>query len=230
MTDSEDAKKPIKAIIADDHPLVLLAIEHLLSSVPNMQVVGRAVDATQLFSKVSRIECDIVVADLYMPGGLTDNAMSIIDEFKCRFPHVALVILTMETKADVLQQVIAHGADAVISKEDRIDLIHVAIVSAIARECYVGPVVRSSIADATLIRRRDYVHSVLSRRELDVFTQYASGMGVTEIASRLGRSVKTISAQKCTAMRKLSLHSDAELFRFAAEHGVIPEDRQRRRS
>jgi DNA-binding NarL/FixJ family response regulator len=65
---------------------------------------------------------------------------------------------------------------------------------------------------------------MLSRRELEVFTQYASGLGVTEIAARLGRSVKTISAQKCTAMRKLALHSDAELFRFAVEHGVISED------
>jgi DNA-binding NarL/FixJ family response regulator len=58
-----------------------------------------------------------------------------------------------------------------------------------------------------------------------VFTQYASGLGVTEIAARLERSVKTISAQKCTAMRKLGLQSDAELFRFAVEYGVIPEER-----
>jgi DNA-binding NarL/FixJ family response regulator len=47
---------------------------------------------------------------------------------------------------------------------------------------------------------------------------------VTEIANRLGRSVKTISAQKCKAMRKLALQSDTELFRFAADHGLLPDD------
>jgi len=88
-----------------------------------------------------------------------------------------------------------------------------------------GTILRAVIADATAMQRLDFVRSVLSRRELEVFTQYASGFGVTEIAGRLGRSVKTISAQKCTAMRKLALHSDAELFRFAVEHGVVTEAR-----
>ncbi|MFP3589971.1 LuxR C-terminal-related transcriptional regulator, partial [Paraburkholderia sp. SIMBA_055] len=80
-----------------------------------------------------------------------------------------------------------------------------------------GPAIRALLADATLSRRIDYVRQVLSRRELEVLTHYATGRGVTEIALRLGRSVKTISAQKCTAMRKLSLQSDADLFRFAVE-------------
>jgi DNA-binding NarL/FixJ family response regulator len=105
----------------------------------------------------------------------------------------------------------------------------VAVVTALARECYVGPAVRALIADATVTQRLDFVRQMLSRRELEVFTQYASGFGVTEIAARLGRSVKTISAQKCTAMRKLALHSDAELFRFAVEYGVIPEERVQNR-
>lgn len=98
-----------------------------------------------------------------------------------------------------------------------------AIVTALAGECYLGPAVRTLITKAAAMQRLDFVRSVLSRRELEVFTQYASGLGVTEIAGRLGRSVKTISAQKCTAMRKLSLNSDAELFRFAVEHGVVSE-------
>jgi two-component system capsular synthesis response regulator RcsB len=59
---------------------------------------------------------------------------------------------------------------------------------------------------------------------MEVLKQYASGIGVTEIANRLGRSVKTISAQKCKAMRKLTLHSDTELFKFAADHGLLPDD------
>ena len=118
---------------------------------------------------------------------------------------------------------IALGVDGLISKRDRIDLIHVAIVTALARECYLGPAVRALIADATVAQRLDFVRELLSRRELEVLTQYASGIGVTEIAARLGRSVKTISAQKCTAMRKLALHSDAELFRFAVEHGCAPK-------
>lgn len=225
MRDTAEISTPVRAIIADDHPLVLLAIENLMSGYPNMEIVGRAADATELFAEVDRGSCDLVLMDLYMPGGSDGCGLEVVRQFKARYPDVALVVLTMETEAAELQKVISLGVEGLLSKRDRIDLIHVAVITALARECYVGPAVRALIADATATQRLDYVRKILSRRELEVFTQYASGYGVTEIAARLERSVKTISAQKCTAMRKLALHSDAELFRFAVEYGVIPEDR-----
>ncbi|MEZ0602886.1 response regulator [Paraburkholderia sp. IW21] len=224
MNDNADLSTPVRTIIADDHPLVLLAIENLMAGYPNIQIVGRAADSAELFTEVERIPCDLVLMDLYMPGGYYADGLEAVRQFKVRYPNVALVVLTMETEAAELRKVIALGVDGLVSKRDRIDLIHVAIVTALARECYLGPAVRSLIADATVAQRLDFVRQMLSRRELEVFTQYASGLGVTEIAARLGRSVKTISAQKCTAMRKLALNSDAELFRFAVEHGVISED------
>ncbi|WJF90674.1 response regulator transcription factor [Paraburkholderia bonniea] len=229
MNDIAETNAPIRTIIADDHPLVLLAIENLMSGFPNVEVVGRATDSTQLFAEAERASCDIVVMDLYMPGGMYGDGLETVKQFRVRYPDIALVILTMETKADPLQQAIALGVGAVISKRDRIDLIHVAIVTALARECYLGPSVRMLLADASIAERFDYVRQLLSQRELEVFTQYASGLGVTEIAVRLGRSVKTISAQKCTAMRKLALNSDAELFRFAVDHGVLAADQIQRR-
>jgi DNA-binding NarL/FixJ family response regulator len=225
MRDTAAVSTPVRAIIADDHPLVLLAIENLISGYPNMEIVGRAADATELFAEVDRGSCDLVLMDLYMPGGSDGSGLEVVRQFKSRYPDIALVVLTMETEAAELQKVISLGVEGLVSKRDRIDLIHVAVITALARECYVGPAVRALIADASATQRLDYVRKILSRRELEVFTQYASGYGVTEIAARLERSVKTISAQKCTAMRKLALHSDAELFRFAVEYGVIPEER-----
>ncbi|WP_027803449.1 response regulator transcription factor [Paraburkholderia dilworthii] len=229
MSDTAEICTPVRAIIADDHPLVLLAIENLMGGFPNMEVVGRAADTTDLFAEVDRTGCDLVLMDLYMPGSADGSGVEAVQQFRSRYPGVALVVLTMETEAAALQSVISLGVHALISERDRIDLIHVAIVTALAGECYLGPAVRAVIADATAMQRLDFVRSVLSRRELEVFTQYASGLGVTEIAGRLGRSVKTISAQKCTAMRKLALNSDAELFRFAVEHGVVAEARVEKR-
>jgi two-component system capsular synthesis response regulator RcsB len=225
MNARNDITAPVRTIIADDHPLVLLAIENLMSTYPNMEIVGRATDSSQLFAEAGRVSCDLVVMDLYMPGGSNGDGLDMVRQFRTRFPEVVLVVLTMETEAEALQKVIALGVGAVVSKRDRIDLIHVAIITALAHECYLGPAIRTLLADATIARRLDYVRQMLSRRELEVLTHYASGLGVTEIAVRLDRSVKTISAQKCTAMRKLSLHSDADLFRFAVEHGVVSGDR-----
>ncbi|MEK6291843.1 MAG: LuxR C-terminal-related transcriptional regulator, partial [Paraburkholderia tropica] len=107
------------------------------------------------------------------------------------------------------------------SKRDRIDLIPVAIASAMAREHYIGQVVRELLKKAEREQRREEVLRLLSRREFEVLTHYASGLGVTEIAGLLGRSVKTISAQKCAAMKKLALTTDIDLYRFALECGVV---------
>ena len=224
MNIRNDAAPPTRTIIADDHPLVLLAMENLMSGFPGIQIVGRATDSSELFAEAQRVKCELVVMDLYMPGGTYGDGVEMIRHFRERHPDVVVVVLTMETAADALQKVISLGVGAVVSKRDRIDLIHVAIITALAQECYVGPAIRTLLADATLSRRIDYVRKVLSRRELEVLTHYATGRGVTEIALRLGRSVKTISAQKCTAMRKLSLQSDADLFRFAVEHGLVLDE------
>jgi two-component system, NarL family, captular synthesis response regulator RcsB len=220
-----DTVVPIKTIIADDHPLVLLAIENLVASLPDMQIVGRAIDSAELFDELGKLECDVVVTDLFMPGGAQGDGLEIIRLFKSRYPNLALVILTMSTDVDVLREAIALGADAILSKRDRIDLIHVAVVTVLAREYYLGPTIRTLLADAKLAQRLERVRQLLSKRELEVFTHYASGLGITEIARQTGRSVKTISAQKCTAMKKLALQSDVDLYRFAIEHGLVSGER-----
>jgi two-component system capsular synthesis response regulator RcsB len=146
MNESVDISRPIRAIIADDHPLLLLAVENLMSGFPNVEVVGRAFDTAGLFSEAERVDCDLAVMDLYMPGHGEGDAFATLTRFRKLYPDVALVILTMETNADTLEHVLSLGVDAVVSKRDRVDFIHVAIVSALAHERYVGPAVRSLIA------------------------------------------------------------------------------------
>jgi two-component system capsular synthesis response regulator RcsB len=229
MSKSADISTPIRVIIADDHPLVLLAVENLMSGFPNMEIVGRAADTAELFAEAERVECDLAVIDLHMPGSIGDDRFGTLKRFRKRHPKVAVVVLTMETDVHALERLLSLGVQSVMSKCDRIDLIHVAVVSALARERYIGPAVRALIAEATVARRLECVRELLSARELEVLKQYASGMGVTDIAERVGRSVKTVSAQKCNAMRKLGLRSDSELFKFAAEHGALLNDPQQDR-
>ncbi|WP_342713792.1 response regulator transcription factor [Paraburkholderia lycopersici] len=218
--DVADVAAPVRVIVADDHPLVLHALESLLANCPNLHIVARAQSVAELFEVAAQHAFDLVLMDLYMslPGEL--DGPEAIRAFRGKFPHKAVVVLTMECEASVLRKAIELEVDAVLSKRDRIDLIPLAIVSAMAREHYVGPVVRDLLAEAARAERREEVHRVLTRREFEVITHYAAGLGVTEIAGLLGRSVKTISAQKCAAMKKLALNNDIELYRIAVECGV----------
>jgi two-component system, NarL family, captular synthesis response regulator RcsB len=222
MPEPHEIALPVRMIVADDHPLVLFAVENLITGFPNLQIVARAQTVPQLFEAATQHDFDVALIDLYIPGWDGQEGADVIRRFCSEFSHKTVVVLTMETDPAVLREVAELPVGGLISKRDRIDLIPVAIMSAVAHEHYAGPVVRDILAQASLVKRREEVHRILTRREFEVLGHYASGMGVTEIASLLGRSVKTISAQKCAAMKKLSLGNDVELYRFAVECGVVP--------
>jgi two-component system capsular synthesis response regulator RcsB len=123
--------------------------------------------------------------------------------------------------AALVKQALEAGAHAFLSKEDRLELIYVAIVSVIANETYLGPAIRRTLALADSESHARFIRQRLTSRELEVIERYARGANVTEIAKELDRSVKTISAQKCAAMRKLDFSTDADLYRFIADSGLI---------
>ncbi len=208
-------KRPLRLIIADDHPLVLLALDNLLSSHPDMQIVGRAHSVAQLFATASECEFDLAVIDLNMPGRGAAAGCDVLRAFKQRYGR-AVIVLTMESDAATLRRAAELEVAAVLSKRDSLELIFAAIASAMADEIYLGPGVRDLIAGGLRDAGAESGGRLLTQRELEVLVHWSSGLGVTEIAALLGRSVKTVSAQKCSAMRKLSLKSNVELYRFAA--------------
>jgi two-component system, NarL family, captular synthesis response regulator RcsB len=222
MPESHEVTPPVRMIVADDHPLVLYAVESLIAGFPNLQIVASVQTVPQLFEAAATQDFDVALIDLYIPGQDDVEGHAVIRRFCREFPEKTVVVLTMETDPAALREVAELPVGGLISKRDRLDLIPVAIMSAVAHERYCGPVVRDILAQAVYAQRREAVHRILTRREFEVLTHYASGMGVTEIAGLLGRSVKTISAQKCAAMKKLSLGSDVELYRFAVDCGVVP--------
>jgi two-component system capsular synthesis response regulator RcsB len=215
----------IRLAVADDHPLVVLAIERLIANVQNIEIVCRAQDSAGLIAALEKEECDVVIMDFYMPGSTHGDGIDLIKYIVQNHPKAAIVVLSMTTDADLIARALDAGANAVVSKQDRLELIYVAIVTVLANEDYLGPSVRALLADATSANRVDMILQKLTRRELDVIGRYARGGNVTEIALELGRSVKTISAQKCAAMRKLELHTDAELYRFAFDSGLVQAQR-----
>ncbi|SAK78052.1 response regulator [Caballeronia calidae] len=213
--------KRIRLGIADDHPLVILAIERLAGNFPNVEVVSRSANSTQLEESLARGECDVAIIDFFMPGGRHGDGIELIQHLAAHYPHVRIVVLTRSDDALIVKQALEAGAHAFLSKEDRLDLIYVAIVSVMANETYLGPAIRRTLALADAESHVRFIRQRLTSRELDVIERYARGANVTEIAKGLQRSVKTISAQKCAAMRKLDLSTDADLYRFIADSGLI---------
>jgi two-component system, NarL family, captular synthesis response regulator RcsB len=214
------AQKPLRAIVADDHACVRLGVVSLLHTIPRVTVVGEAGDTLTLATQLEMTECDVIVCDICMPG-LHGEYSSLALLRRIARAHVApaVVVLTMVSTPSFLTGLLHHGLDVIVDKRDAaLDLLP-ALAAARTRAPFLSNRVSEVLARAGTACAP--CAGVPSAREWEVFRLYAQGMSVCQIAGRLRRSGKTISAQKRSTMRKLGLATERDLFDFAIQVGIV---------
>jgi two-component system capsular synthesis response regulator RcsB len=212
---------PIRVIVADDHPVILFGAEQALLRFPGIEVVARAHQSTELIHVLQTVACDVLVTDLAMPGGQFGDGLPLIGYLRRNFPALPIVVLTMLENAALLKRLIDLGVTSIVNKAD--DLSHIGLaVQHVSRSLdYTSPSVRAALDQLRLNSTgRGGEEVVLSRRELEVVRLFVSGLTIKEISEQLSRSIKTISTQKNSAMRKLGLDRDSELFHYAQSSGL----------
>lgn len=216
---TEESRAPVRVIVADDHECVRVGVTGLLSGSSSIAVVAEAHDTQTLAEQLDHHPCDVVVSDVWMPGMHGEySSLAMLRRLKRARRGPAVVVLTMVSSAPVLTSLLQFGLSVIVDKRD----VPLSLIPAIeAASC--GAPFLSDCARAALQRAdgRSQSHAgVPSTREWEVFQLYAQGMPIGEIASRIGRSVKTISTQKRSTMRKLGLETERELMEFATQIGL----------
>jgi two-component system, NarL family, captular synthesis response regulator RcsB len=213
--------RKIRVVIADDHPVILLGARHALAQFPDIEVVGEARQSTALIKVLTSAPCDVLVTDLAMPGGLHGDGLPLIGYVRRHFPVLPIVVLTMLENAALVRRLGEMGVIAVVSKSDDLAHIGLAVRYVVRGLPYLGPSVRALPEALRTTEGGRGDESLLSPREIEVVRLFVSGMMVKEIAERLNRSIKTVSTHKITAMRKLGIERDSDLFRYAHSAGLI---------
>jgi two-component system, NarL family, captular synthesis response regulator RcsB len=219
----------IRVAVADDHPTLLAGMEHLLSGFDGIEVIGLVTDSTALVDLLGKSACDVVVTDFSMPNGRYGDGLALLKFLQRRFPKLQRVVLTGVESPDVLTSILDIGVRAVLSKADDLHHLESAIRTAHLDQIYLSPTAQRIVATA-LARVPDASDNRLSKRETEVLRLYAEGLSVSQIGARNGRSSKTISAQKMTAMKKLNLKNDADIFRYARANGLVQSSETSRES
>lgn len=211
----------IRVAVADDHPTLLAGMEHLLTGLSGVSLIGAVTSSTDLVALLTESACDVVVTDFSMPGGRYGDGLSLLRFLKRRFPATRLIVLTGIENDAVMQGIRDLGAVGVVSKSDDLQHLESAIGMAYAGDSYVSPRVAQILEQAASDANTANPLPQLSKRETEVLRLYAEGLSVSEIGARAGRSSKTISAQKMAAMKKLGLQRDADVFKYAVAHGLV---------
>ncbi|MCY1286419.1 Transcriptional regulatory protein RcsB [compost metagenome] len=131
-----------------------------------------------------------------------------------------IVVLTMLDNPALLQNMRDAGALGLLSKRGDMAELSAAVICAYQRRAFLGKSVQKAIALVGTARATADPALALSPREIEVLRLYVGGMSVSEVAQHLHRSIKTISTHKHSAMEKLGLRSDADLYHYAVQNGL----------
>ncbi|CAH0287544.1 MULTISPECIES: response regulator transcription factor [Stenotrophomonas] len=199
--------------IADDHPIVLLGTRVVVEAGGRHRVVAEAQSAEQLLSILASQPVDMVLTDFSMPGGSRSDGHAMLQALSRNHPDVPVILVTMITNATSLHMALRSGVRGVVHKGSGVDNVREAVDMVLGGRTYLDPMLAPCLQEAG----HDRSLSVLSPKELEVLRLYVSGPSITEIAAQLRRTVSTISRQRISAMRKLGISNDAELFAYAFE-------------
>jgi two-component system invasion response regulator UvrY len=208
---------PIRILIADDHTLVRQGITRILSGEPDLRVVAEAGDGASTLRMVESHAADVLLLDLTMPGR---GGVEVLREVRDRFPDLKVLVLTMHAEEQFAVRVMRAGAAGFLTKDAAGDQLVQAIHAVCTRGKYVSPGVAEQLALVVDGSARRVKREELSDRERQVLVGIAAGQSLTAIANSMSLSVKTVSTYRTRLLRKLDLHSNADLVKFAIETGL----------
>ncbi|QZY94258.1 response regulator transcription factor [Pantoea dispersa] len=213
--------------VLDDHPLIGKAMQYRLAQEPQLDLAGAFAQRQQLMTFLQRQPIDILVLD-YMLGEDQLDGLQMVKQLRLHYPQLKILVSSAVEKPAIVQLLLKAGVQGFVGKshdqEVLIDAIHQICrgkrfltpdmmleldkFQESDREMHDYLTPRQAGDDITLLLRE------LSPREIEVIRCYLDGLSITQIAGKYARSRKTISGQKQTALRKLGLRSDLELFKY----------------
>jgi len=193
----------------------------LLENEHDVEIVGEAPSASEAIESVLRLKPNVILMDIGLPD------LSGIDatrEIKKRVNDVSVVALTIHEDEEYFFKMLEAGASGYVPKRAAPEELITAIRAAAAGQVYLYPSLAKLLVRDFLDGGRasgEQTSSDLTDREQEVLTYLAEGANNSEIAASLVISPKTVARHRENIMRKLNLHSRAELVRYAIRKGII---------
>jgi NarL family two-component system response regulator LiaR len=210
----------LHVVLVDDHHVVRRGIQSFLSAMPDIRIVGTAASGEELLRSIETWLPDVVVMDLYMPGGI--DGIETTRRLREITPHTEVVVLTAHTDDERVIAALRSGAIGYIRKESDPQLLVDAIRAAARGQSMIDP----SVAGAMLrdMSGAKYPGSDLTEREREILLELARGMTNREIAGRLVISEETVKTHVGNILSKLHLRHRHQTMVYALKKGLITLD------
>jgi DNA-binding NarL/FixJ family response regulator len=212
--------KSIRVLVADDHMIVRTGIRHVVESEPDLEVVGEASSGAEALSLAAKLHPDVVVLDISMPD---QSGLEVAARLQSGNGGPRVLILSMHDNPEYVLESVRAGAHGYLLKDTAGTELRDAIRAVCRGESYFSPPVASRLSAAVRSEHAsNHALDQLTSREREVLLGVVRGRTNKQIAADLGISHRTVETHRESLMRKLQIHSVAELTRFAIEAGILP--------
>ena len=205
-----------KVLLIDDHPVVRKGVARILSSAIPGVTLGEADNAGEGLAQLRGDQWDAIVLDLALPD---HPGLLLLRQLRREHPDVPVIILTMHAADQFARRALQAGAVAYITKGSDPSELVVALRTVLSGDRPPPPALEAPPSRGNGKPRP--MHERLSDREYQVFRMIGMGRTVSQIATELDLSVKTVSTYRARILEKMQMHTNAELMRYAIEHKLV---------
>jgi DNA-binding NarL/FixJ family response regulator len=221
MTHASSTISPLpekaRIMIVDDHVIVRQGIAHLVNREPDLDVCCEAGDAESALAVLRSRTVDLAIVDISLPGTSGIELVKLLHQQQAELP---VLMMSMHDEALYSDRAFRAGARGYVMKQEATEKLLMAIRKILNGGVYVSDRMQTVMVQRFLSSGMDQKVSFidnLTDREFEILRMIGQGLSVSEIAAKLGRSVKTVEAHRANLREKLGLKRAAELARFATQ-------------
>lgn len=215
--------KQARVMLADDHSLFREGLANIISSQPDMQVVGEANDGLEAFVKAQELKPDLILMDVQMPGM---DGVEAVQQIKQILPETIIIMLTVRGDDSILFEALKNGAQGYLLKDIRSQVLLEMLRGALHGEAAISPNLAGRVlsefrrlSKGGMPEKED--DSGLTEREQQVLVQASNGATDKEIASALNISLNTVKTHMRNILSKLHVRTRREAAKAAQAKGIL---------
>lgn len=209
--------KKIRVLLADDHKIVLEGLRAILE--PEFEIAAAVEDGRTMVAEANRLNPDVVVADISMPGL---NGIDAARQLKKLDERIKIVFLTMHSQVSYAASAFEAGASGFVLKHSAPQELITAIRETMQGRTYITPIIAGDLIDSYQrgVPQQGEVKVALSPRQKEVLQLVVEGKSAKEIAALLNISPRTVEFHKYRMMEQLKTKTSAELIQYALKYGL----------
>lgn len=207
-----------RILLVDDHPVVRQGIKQVLSGAFHPALVGEAANAEEGMIEIRNTVWDVMVLDISLPGA---SGLDLLKDLRRERPTLPVLVLSMHPPDQFARRAMNAGASGYLTKDSPPTELVKAVGEVMAGRRYLNPAVVEEMVMNLQPARDQRPHEVLSDREYQVLRMIASGLTVSQVATRLSLSVKTVSTYRARVLEKMNMKTTAELMHYGIQQNLV---------